>query len=295
MNFGGNIKRIQWNNRIKVLLLSLSFFIGIFIFTTMWIGLFLSVGIAVDGWESVSSQLGLDGASQFKIVRVYLKIFAIVIGIYLFFLYRDLKNVGHVFDARPINLPAGDEFYKILEEFCIARGLRVPDLYVGNEGGAMPEDAITGVVTMDMSGKSSLIITPATYHLERPLLEAFLAQVVQRIYTKDTMFLTFFCFLGYFPYHLKRHSNVIFRFLAKPFLWVTDLLLVPVRRMVMNMSFARLDVGALELTKEKAPMDELLKRLAPLSVLDERYHTPFLTLFLVSSEDEYRRVMLKKA
>tara|TARA_B100001989_G_C24544933_1_gene470106 strand:+ start:1579 stop:2505 length:927 start_codon:yes stop_codon:yes gene_type:complete len=304
--FQGNLKRIQWNNKLKTAVLSLYFIFGIFLFTTLLllmliIASYLIVG-AFHGYENLFEVFlkkiiffDFETGKIIKIAQLYAKIFIFIIFAYFYFMYSHMKRIGKFFCAVPLQLSHNDIFYQTLENFCIARGLKVPNLYITQKDGYIPDRFITGIVVQDLKGKASLIITPAVYNLEKPLMEAFLAQVVQRIFTKDTLFLTQFCFIGYFPYHLREGSNIIFKTVAKAPLYVIDKILKPVRNWVLNMRFGRLDVGALELTKEKKPMDELLNRLTPLEEIQKYIHDPYLTLFITKTSTEYRKVLLKKA
>lgn len=293
--FQGNIKQIQWNNRLKAIGLCVYFVFGILVFTTMLLSIIFGAVFAFGGYEEMMKSLGGDASDIIRIVKVYVKIFFAVGAAFVYFIYTDMKDVGYFFAADRLNLKADDVFYKTLENFCIARGLQVPDLYLTQENGMIPDAFVTGVVVRDFTKKTSLVITPAAYHLDKPHMEAYLAQVVQRIYSGDVMFLTLFSFLGHFPFHLKQSGNPIFNFVAKPFLIVTDFILKPVRKMFMNMSFSRLDAGALELTKEKQPMQELLSMLTPVDQLAEYIEDAYLSLFLVNTDDAYRQAMLKRA
>lgn len=295
--FGGEIKRIQWNNRLKTFYLSFYFLFGLLLFAVLITALFL-IPFVLFGQADEYMKHVMEGRLHdiYRLVKPTVKIFIFVIAAYFYFLYSDMKNVGRFFGAYRMELNSGDAFYKILENFCIMRGLRVPDLYcISEEEGFIPAHFVTGAIVEDYTGKASLVITPAVYHLEKPLLEAFLAQAVQRIYTRDTLFLTRFCFLGYFSFHLLERSNPVFAAIAKPFLTVIDRILKPLREKILTMRFASLDAGAIELTKEKAPMDELLSQLTPLSDVQDFIYDPYLTLFIVQTDEEYRKVLLKRA
>ncbi len=293
--FGGNLKKIQWNNRLKTTALSAYFILGVFIFTTMFLAAILvPLGLYM-GFEGLMKEITGSTSDIVRLIKPYIKVFAAITAAFLFFMYTDLKNVGDFFGAERLNLKHDDLFYKTIENFCIARGLAVPDLYITREDGFIPDEFVTGVVTQDFTGKASLVITPSVYHLDKPHLEAYLAQVVQRIHTKDTLFLTLLCFIGFFPFHLKHQGNPIFNFVARPFLYVTDIILKPVRDMIINMRFARLDVGALELTKEKQPMDELLDILTPLADVRIYIEDAYLPLFLAKTNEDYRKMLLIKA
>lgn len=293
--FQGNIKKIQWNNRLKSIGLCVYFVFGILLFTTMFLSIIFGAVFTFGGYEELMNSLGGKASDTFRILKVYVKIFIAVGAAFVYFIYTDMKDVGYFFAADRLTLNSDDLFYQTLENFCIARGLKVPDLYLTQENGMIPDAFVTGVVVKDFTGKASLVITPAAYHLDKQHLEAYLAQVVQRIHSGDVMFLTLFSFLGHFPFHLKQSGNPIFNFIAKPFLIVTDFILRPVRKMVMNMSLSRLDAGALELTKEKQPMQELLSMLTPVDQLAEYIEDAYLSLFLVNTDDVYRQAMLKRA
>ncbi len=293
--FQGNIKQIQWNNRLKALGLSVYFLFGIFIFTTLLACVIFVPVYLFGGYDELMHSLGGNTSNSIRLVKFYVKIYLAVAVGFLFFLHTGLKDVGYFFDADRLTLKADDLFYKTLENFCIARGLRVPHLYLTQEDGSIPDECVTGAVVRDFSGQTSLIITPAAYHLDKPHLEAYLAQVVQRIHSGDVMFLTLFSFLGYFPFHLSQSDNAVFNYVVRPFSYVTDLLLKPVRSVILNMSLSRLDAGALELTKEKQPMQELLSMLTLVDQLAEYIEDAYLSLFLVNTDDAYRQAMLKRA
>lgn len=294
-DLGGNIKRIQWNNRIMTLLLSLLFILGIFIFVSLLMMVFVGTTMLISGDMTLFEKFGHDPMLTLRVVKPYMKVFAFVIFGYIYFITRDLNNIEGFFHVIKLELPHNDEFYKILENFCIMRGVQVPVLYILGENSGVPSNYITGAVVQDIKGRASLLFTPAVYNLNKQHAEAFLAQAVQRIYSGDTMFLTVFCFLGYFPYHMRQRSHKYFRPILEPFLRVTDFILAPIRRMILEMRFARLDAGALELTKEKSSTAELLNMLTHLKDLREYYHDPYLSLFIGRSEEDYRKLLLSKA
>lgn len=296
-SFAGEIKRIQWNNHLKTAALSAYFFFGLMIFTAMLVAVVLIPAMILDGPQAVLGYITQDSYSLFKVIRPFLKIMSfLTLGIFIF-IAVDLKRVDKMFRAKKLDMGPGDWFYRTLENMCIARGLRMPALYVTDtQNPVIPPHFITGVVTESFTKQTSLIVTPAVLEdLSRPQCEAFLAQVVQRIYNRDTMFLTLFCFIGFFPHHLQKRGNRIFRVLARPFLYSTERCLRPIRAQIIQMRFGRLDVGALELTKEKKPMAELLERLTPMSEISNYIHDPYLTLFIARTGGEYRHALLQRA
>ena len=292
--FGGNIKRIQWNNRLKTLFLSLYFIYSMFFFTLITHASLVLIAELASPFTDLPIFYGDPSKPHIpKLINIFIKLMLGVLVLCVAFLYEELKKIGEFFGATLKPFKRNDPFFKTLEELCIARGLTVPDVYITNEDSKIPDHYITGAVVQDPKGKASLIITPAVKRLEKPLMEAFLAQVVQRIHTKDTMFLTWFCFLGYYLYHLEKENPVVKIF--KPMIYLTEKVTAPVRNMILNMRFGRLDAGALELTKEKEPMQKLLSRLAPLEKIKPYMEEPYLTLFIVKTDVEYRKALLSKA
>jgi len=173
--------------------------------------------------------------------------------------------------------------------------LSVPELFVIDDAASLRPDLVTAVVLQGLGNRSKLLVSPAILKLSGELQEAFIAQAVQRLHTKDVLFFTLLCFLGYFPFHVMREVNAIARIMFKPFLIITDRLMAPVRKMILNLRQAKLDVGSLELTKDKTSTAQLLEVLAPLHVIERTYYEAYLPLFIAKSEGPYRLRMLEKA
>ncbi len=299
-HFQGNIKRIQWNNRLKSIGLSFYFIIGIFIFVTLFMAAIFSPVLVTGGIEGLvkifSSKYATDpNYTIFKLLKPYIKVALFIMASTLYFFHKTLSNIGSFFDAIELNLNSKDQFYRILENMCISRGLKIPNLYISNNNMVMPNNLITGVITTDLKGVNSLIITQAVYELPKGLQEAYIAQAVSRIHSKDTMFLSLFCFFAYFPYHLEQSMHKYVAILFKPFLIATDFIIKPVREMIIEQRFAKLDLGSIELTKEKNPTIELLDRMATYEEMTVYIHDPYLSLFICKRADEYRLDKIKKA
>lgn len=289
----GQIKKIQWNNRIKTNLLFLYFFVSIFIFTTFLLAVILLIFSVFD--HGIIKDFTNNPDSLFRFSRLYLKALGFSVMGALVFIYIGLKKIDRSFGATPLTLKSNDPFYRCLENLCISRGLKVPEIYMINSQNLMPPHYITAIVLQDFHKKSKLIITPGAYRLAPALQEALLAQVVQRIYTGDTIFLTFLCFMGFFPFHFLRATNPVVRFIYKPFLILTDKIMAPARKMIINMRHGKLDVGSLELTKDKQAMAQLMKELTSLKKIEEFYHEPYLPLFITRPDDNYRHHLLDKS
>lgn len=63
---------------------------------------------------------------------------------------------------------------------------------------------------------------------------------------------------------------------------VTDTLMAPVRKLILNLRMAKLDVGSLELTKDKSSAAQLLEVLAPLEAIEKYYYEAYLPSLLPS-------------
>lgn len=292
--FQGQIKRIQWNNQVISGLMMVYFLIGILIFVSLVSACFV---LAVFVFDPGSAQDMLyESKTQIKFVRFYLKFLFFALAGAFYFVYRDFNQAEQMFGAVPFELRPNDPFYQRLETQCISRGLPMPALYIINDADNMPPGAVTAVVLQGLAKQSKLLISPAVYHqLDPDLQEAFIAQAVQRLYTKDVLFFTLLCFLGYFPFHVLQESNAVARVVFKPFLMVTDAVLAPVRRMILNLRMAKLDVGSLELTKDKSSAVRLLDALTPLETLGQHYHEAYLPLFIARSDGPYRLRTLERA
>ncbi|MEZ5814519.1 MAG: hypothetical protein R3E13_07380 [Alphaproteobacteria bacterium] len=298
--FGGQIQKIQWNNNLKSLWLSFYFIFGIIFYVTLLLTAVLLViaalAYAVDPQNFTNELRGfeLKPNNIYRIGKPYVKMFVFVILATMWFFKQSLGDVGYFFSAQRLELPHDDPFYKTLENLCIERGLRVPHLYLWHEN-IFPEECVTGAVVQDLRKGASLVITPATYHLPDEEMEAFLAQVVYRIESRDVLFLSLLCFFGFFPDHLRAGTHKTLAKILTPFLKITDMVLKPVRNMILNMRFGRSEVGAITLTKKKAPMAALLEKLAPLETVRLYFHDQYLPLFITKTNEEYRKALIKKA
>lgn len=292
-DFQGRIKRIQWNNQVISGLMMVYFVVSILVFVSLIFLVFLSVTYIFDP-NSVSS-IAHSPVVQRKFARIFGKIvFFSFAGAY-YFIYRDFKDAGTRFGGTKVNLKHDDAFYKELETQCISRGLKVPELYVIDHKFYIDPSYTTGAVLQGPSGQSKLIITPATYSIASDLRKAFIAQVVQRLYTKDVYFLTLLCFLGYFTFHIEHGIAKLYAKILRPFLWTTDRLMSPVRKIILNLRLAKLDVGSLELIKDKANAHALMGVLTSLEDIGHYYHEAYLPLFIAKSEGPYRLRTLEKA
>ncbi len=292
INFQGRIKAVQWNNIIKTNIMMVSFLLVIFIFVTLLMALVVGAIAVFDGKEALD--IIQDETFQFRYARIYLKILVFSIAGAFYFIYRDFQHSDEMFGARPLSLAHDDEFYRVLENACISRGVTVPELSVIEDEEAIDTRYVTAVVLQGPQKQAKLIITPATYHLPLPQLEAIIAQAVHRIHTRNTLFFTVFSFLAYFPFHMKR-NNPIARYVLGPLLWVIDMILKPLRKSILNMRFTKVDVGAIEITKDKAAMHDLINNLATLEQIKVYYHDAFLPLFITGSDSVYRKEQFKKA
>lgn len=283
MTLPDNIARIQWNNRLKSSALCLVFLLAIGVFAlTLFLMIALPASLIPESGLSLPQMLA-DPKMQIKILRFFTKIFFFAAAATLYFIYRDINNIGQIFSAQPLQLHSSDGFYRSLENMCISRGLKIPALYVFSAT-VFPAPHVSAAVVQGVGGKSALIVTQSVLKLEKPLQEALAAQTVQRLYTKDTYFMTLICFLGHFPFHVSRSTNVIGRIVFWLPLRAADLLLAPLRKAALNLRLQRLDAGAIDLTKDAAPLKTLAGRLAPLPVVETYIHTPYLSLFIAKPE-----------
>jgi hypothetical protein len=287
-----NIAAIQWNNRLKSLLLALVFLLGILIFA---VSLVLMIGVPVMLFSkdpNFRPEVFFDNPRiQWHVFKFFTKVLLFCLGAAAFFIWKHISHVGKVMSARPLKLPSSDPFYRALENLCISRGLRVPDLYVFHPY-ALRKDMVTAAVMQGTGGSWALILTEGALQLAPALREALLAQAVQRVHSKDTFFLTRFCFLGYFPFHIMNGTNKIGRIMFKLPLGAADLLMKPLRPRVLDLRLARLDSGSLELTKEAGPMAALLAKLPTHKEVEAWFHEPYLPLFIARSDSAYRQDLL---
>ena len=278
-----NIARLQWNNRLKSGALCVFFVAGMAVFAlTLFLMVALPASLAPDSGLSLP-QMMHDPKMQLKLLRFFLKIFFFAGGMTLYFIYRDIKNIGVIFSARPLTLHSSDTFYRAVENMCISRGIKMPALYVFNHT-VIPPQTVTAAVAQGVGGVSALIVTEGTLKLAPPLQEALAAQAVQRLYTKDTYFLTMYCFLGHFPFHAARSANVIAKYLFWLPLRAAELVLAIARPMILNLRLQRLDAGALELTKDAAPLDALAAQLPAMDTLENYFYAPYLSLFIAKPQ-----------
>ena len=142
-----------------------------------------------------------------------------------------------------------------------------------------------------VGGKSALILTHEDLKLPPDLQEALAAQVVQRLYTKDSWFMTLYCFLGHFPFHVLRSSNVIARYAFWLPMKIADLVIAPFRSMILDLRMARLDMGAIEITKNAESMGKLLQNLMTLEEVERFIHAPYLSLFIAASGDKREKAL----
>lgn len=292
-NFRGRVKKIQWNNRIYTGLLSLVFLVGIFLFVTMLIGSIFGLVTLVTGeWDIFYPETATDWR---RIVRPYIKVSIFVVLGTLYFLNSSIENIAKMFMAVPVNVAHDDLFYRAIENSCISRGVTMPKLFVINDSRALNENMTTGIVARNLKGENILIFNHKTLNMPAHLLDSYAAQVAHRIHSGDTLFLTILCFLGFFPYHLKQEAMPIVKQIISPFLWITDKIIAPFRKIIIDMRFSRLDVGALEISKDKEAMGELLKILASIKDIRKDIHDPYLPLFITNSDDEVRTRILKSA
>ncbi|MDP2206950.1 MAG: hypothetical protein Q8K65_11660 [Alphaproteobacteria bacterium] len=279
MSLPENIARIQWNNRLKSGALCLLFIVAMAVFAlTLFLMIAAPASFVPESGLSIPQMLA-EPKMQLRILRFFTKVFFFAAAATLYFIYRDINNIDRLFSAQPLQLRSSDSFYRALENMCIARGLKTPALYIFSPV-IFPPPHVSAAVVQGVGGKSALILTQGALNLEPPLQQALAAQVVQRLYTKDTYFLTLLCFLGHFPFHVSRATNVIGRIVFWLPLKAADFVLRPFRPLILNLRLQRLDAGALDLTKDAAPLAALAERLAPLPVVEHYIYTPYLSLFI---------------
>lgn len=289
--FKGKIQSIQWNNRIKSNLLMIWFLISMAIFVILYISPILLTFFILDPDEFMQS---INSPTfEFRIFKIFFKIFSFTTFITLAFIYRDFKNTDIIFSADKINLKHNNLLHQKIENLCIERGLKIPDLYVIRS--FLPNNLVTSIVLQDFSGNSKIILSQGALSLPAHLQEALAAQAIQRIYTKDALFFTLLCFFGYFPFHVMQNTNKFARTILKPFLFLTDKMMSPIRNSILNIRSARMDAASLALIKEKQTIHELLEKLASLKEIENYYHEAYLPLFVTRTDIVYRQSTLEKA
>lgn len=278
-----NIARIQWNNRLKSGALCFCFALGMAVFAvTLFLMIAVPASLIPDSGLSITRMLA-DPKMQLKILRFFLKIFFFGSAATLYFIYRDINDIGRLFGADPFKPHSRDSFYRALENMCIARGLKTPDLYVFTAA-TFPPPHISAAVVQGVGGKSAMILTEAALKLEPVLQNALAAQAVQRLYTKDTYFMTMLCFLGHFPFHAARATNIVGRVLFWLPLKAAECVMAPFRPLILNWRLERLDAGAIDLTKDAAPLAALAQKLAAPRTVEDYIYTPYLSLFIVKAD-----------
>jgi hypothetical protein len=285
----GRIKAIQWNNRIKTLLLMTWFILAIMLLSCLVVGVVTFVATGFD--FAAFKNTFFSSNSEFRLLRFFLKFLGFIfLGAYLF-LKRDIDHIERIFDARNLPMAASHPFYRELETLCISRGLKVPSLYLMN----MNSDLVMAAVVQGFSRDWKLILSKAAISLPEAEQKALLAQAVQRIYSKDAFFFTIFCFFGYFPFHVLQEANKFSRMALRPFLFIVDIFMAPIRPLILNLRMARMDAGSLELTKDKQGMLDLMRHLAGKEALIKYYYEAYLALFIMQTNSEYRKSALDQS
>ncbi len=270
-------------------MLMLWFMVGIFVFVSLLFGTVMIL-IAFGNAEGIVNYIG-SSKFQLRFLKLFAKVLFFSFAGTFYFMHWKIKHAGTMFNAAPLVMKSTHPFYRALENLCIARGLKTPDLYLANDH---PE-LVTSAVLQGFSKTSKLILSRAVLDLPSAQQEALAAQAVQRLYTRDAVFFTFFCFLGYFPYHMLDAVGKFRKALLSPFLKIVEWILKPVRPLIFNMRLARVDAGSLELTKDKESMLQLLARLPSREQLAVYYYDPYLALFITGSGENYRKQSLNKA
>lgn len=277
-----NIAKTQWNNRIKTVLLSAVFLLGIGVFAlSLFLMIFIPIAVIPGSGLDLATALA-DPKMQVKIARFFLKVLLFSMAGALYFIHRDIRNIGEIFSADRLQMKTTDAFYRTLEQKCIERGVTTPELYIFRKN-AFPIDGVSAAVAQGVGGKSALILTHEDLKLPQDMQEALAAQVVQRLYTKDTWFMTLYCFLGHFPFHVLRSTNIIGRYLFWLPMKIADLVIMPFRPLILDLRMARLDMGAIEITKNAESMGRLLQSLMTLEEVERFIHAPYLSLFIAAS------------
>ena len=298
--FGGEIQRIQWNNNIKSLWLSLYFILGIFFYVTIILAtvfaVIIAIGYAIDpeNFFQDFTNYELKPSNIYRIVKPYAKVFIFVSLAIMWFLKESLSDVGHFFSAQKLELPHTDPFYKTLENMCIERGLTVPQIFIWSDT-IFSDNDIAGAVVQDIQKRTSIVVSPATFRLPPDEMEAFIAQMVYRIYSKDVMFMSLLCFFGFFPDHLRHNMPKPVAKIFSPYLKLTNIVLSPIRNTILNMRLGRSEIGAITLTRKKAPMAALLEKLTPLETVRIYFYDQYLPLFITKTDEEYRKALIRRA
>ncbi|MEZ0259581.1 MAG: hypothetical protein ACAH80_01140 [Alphaproteobacteria bacterium] len=287
-----NIARTQWNNRLKSAAMMLLFLFGIFIFALTLVAMFVIPVSLFSGDPSFRLDHVLENARvQWQVLKFFIKILLFCTGAAMFFIWKNISRVGAVMGAQPLKLQSTEPFWRELETLCISRGLSMPDLFMF-ENRTVPRTLVTAAIMQGVGGKWALVVSEGAYRLKPDLRQALLAQAVQRIHTGDMHFLTFFCFLGYFPAHISLGTNKAGRILFKIPLAAADMFMKLFRKRLLDLRLARLDMGAVELTKQAEPMRELMKLLPTHAEVEKYFFEPYLSLFIARSEDGYREKVM---
>lgn len=277
-----NIARLQWNNRLKTVALSCIFLLGIAVFSVCLMLMIVIPASFIPDSGLDLAQAAADPKLQIRLARFFFKILFFSLIAAFYFIHRDINRIDEIFSASKLQMRSSDPFYRTLEQKCIERGLKTPELYLFGRN-TIDSRLVTAAVAQGMAGKSALMLTQACLQLPQPLQEALAAQAVQRLYTKDTWFLTLFCFLGHFPYHVLGRVNKIGKIVFKLPMKAADLVIAPFRPRILGLRMTRLDMGAVELTKDPESMTKLLQALATLDEAEKYFYAPYLSLFIVRS------------
>lgn len=287
-----NIAAIQWNNKIKTGLLSISYLVAILVFVVTLL-LMVVVPIMLVPQFNLDLQTVLQSQRlQTKSIIIFVKVLFFCIGTTLYFIHRGINDIDKIFKAHKLVIASSAPFYRALENNCIARGITMPALYFFRTN--MGKSTVTAAVVQGVSGKSALVVSSSCLDLPQAEQEALAAQTVQRLYTKDTFFLTLFCFMGHFPYHIAGNTNRV----AQVILWLpckaAEAVLSVLRPFILDLRLARLDAGSLELTKDADAMASLLGKLASLEEIEKYFYAPYLSLFISKNDRGSRQKILSK-
>lgn len=266
----------------------LLFLFGIFIFALTLVAMFVIPISLLSNDPTFSPAHVLENARvQWQVLKFFLKILLFVFGAAMFFIWKNISRVSAVMGAQPLKLQSTELFWRELETLCISRGLQMPDLYMF-ENRTVPRTLVTAAIMQGVGGKWALVVSEGAYRLKSEMRQALLAQAVQRIHTGDMHFLTFFCFLGYFPAHIALGTNKVGKILFKIPLAAADMFMKLFRKRLLDLRLAKLDMGAVELTKDAGAMRELMKLLPTHAEVEKYFLEPYLSLFIARSEDGYR-------
>ena len=291
--YGGRLKAIQWNNRQLSGFLSVYFLISIVIFVCL---IFIPIILAIAIFDPDNLQQTLNSQTFFtKPLRIVIKVFMFCIIGALYFVHKSIKDIPRFFEAYPLKLTHDDPLYRTIETQCISRGLKVPTLFALHNTQPGIANLVTAIVVRDLTGKSSIVFSEGALSLKGPERDALIAQAIQRIHTKDTLFLTLLCFFGFYPFHIQQELGKIRYAILKPALYLTDLILAPMRNWIITLRFARLDAGSLEITKEKGAAAALLTSLSSMDEIRKYYYDAYLPLFIAKSDELYRLKSLRAA